>query len=210
MPPLRHIQGFVAALVEDYGSTLPAEARHYLDRVDAGSARMDRMIEALLRLSRVGRAPLQRQTLDLGDIARTAFVELAPAAGERSVEFVVGPLPPATGDPTLVRQLFDNLLTNALKFTGPVAAPRIEVGADSADGEVVLYVRDNGVGFEPEQRETIFGVFRRAHAESDFAGTGVGLSIVKRIVERHGGRVWADGAPGEGATFRFTLPAAVA
>ncbi len=202
--PLRHIEGFIRILEEDFGTQLPEEAKRYLQRVRAGSERMGQLIDALLQLSRVGRAELQPLSVDLAVIARSAFEELRARAGERAIDFVVGPLPRTTADPTLLRQLLDNLIDNAIKFTRPVAAPRIEIGA-SGNGAPVYFVRDNGVGFDPRYGDKLFHVFQRLHGPEEFEGTGIGLSIVRRIVEKHGGRVWAEGAAGQGATFYFTL-----
>ena len=135
------------------------------------------------------------------------WAELSSAPGCGAAELVVRELPEVDADPELLRQVLENLLGNALKFSRPVARPRIEVGVEPSGGEPAIFVRDNGVGFDPKRADGLFSVFRRLHADDEFEGTGVGLGIVKRIVEKHGGRVWAESAPGEGATFFFTLPA---
>lgn len=204
--PLRHIEGFTEILEQEYGAQMPLEARRYVEKVHVGSERMSRMIEALLHLSRVSRAALQRRRTDLSHLVKTSWADLSSVPGTGPATLVVQDLPEADVDPALLRQVFDNLLGNALKFTRSVAEPRIEVGVERRDAEPVFYVRDNGVGFDPQRADRLFTVFRRLHAESEFEGTGVGLSIVKRIVEKHGGRVWAESAPGDGATFFFTLP----
>ena len=204
--PLRHIEGFAEILAEEYGARMPADARDYVARVHAGAARMGRMIEALLRLSRVGRTELERRRTDMAQLAKTAWADVCSTADAGRVAFTVRELPEADADPMLLRQVLGNLLDNALKSTRTVAQPRIEVGIESDGGEPVFHVRDNGVGFDPEFADRLFAVFQKLHAETDFEGHGVGLSIVKRIVEKHGGRVWAESSPGEGATFFFTLP----
>lgn len=203
--PLRHIEGFIRILSEDYGAQLPAEAQHYLARVSSGSARMTELIQGLLVLSRVGRAELKIRPVDLGALAHGAIDELRAAAGERPIEFVTNELPTVTGDATLLRQLFDNLIANAIKFTRPVAAARIEVGTATHNDKAVFYVRDNGVGFDGRYADKLFRVFQRLHRQDEFEGSGIGLSIVKRIVEKHGGRIWAESTPEQGATFYFTL-----
>ncbi|MCK6555780.1 PAS domain S-box protein [Candidatus Binatia bacterium] len=204
--PLRHIEGFIRILEEDYAAALPLEGRHYLDRVRAGSVRINQLIDALLRLVRIGRAEMQPRSVNLTELARATFEDLRQHDNDHAIDFVVGQLPRVSGDPVLLRELFDNLLGNAIKFTRPVVPARIEVGAEQHNGDRVLYVRDNGVGFDPDHGDRLFRVFQRLHNAQDFEGTGIGLSIVKRIVEKHGGRVWAESVPGNGATFYFTLP----
>ena len=169
---------------------------------------MNGMIEALLRLSRLGCAALRLQRCEPASIARSAFDELHAAEPERAVVFEIGALPAVTADLALLRQVYDNLLANALKFTRPVAEARIEVGCERRDGHDAFFVRDNGVGFDAASAVRLFDVFQRLHPAQQFEGTGVGLSIVRRIVERHEGRVWAESSPGNGATFWFTLGAA--
>ncbi|MFN8603021.1 MAG: PAS domain-containing protein [Candidatus Binatia bacterium] len=204
--PLRHIHGFAEILADEYGAQMPANARDYVAKVHAGTERMGRMIEALLHLSRVGRAELERRRTDMTELAKTAWADVCSTADAGRVAFTVRELPEADADPMLLRQVLGNLLDNALKSTRTVAQPRIEVGIESDGGEPVFHVRDNGVGFDPEFADRLFSVFQKLHAETDFEGNGVGLSIVKRIIEKHGGRVWAESSPGEGATFFFTLP----
>jgi signal transduction histidine kinase len=202
--PLRHIAGFAKILVEDYGAHLPADALAYARRIEGGSARMGLLIDALMKLSQVGRAELRARPVDVAAVVQDAYREQS-ALSDRAPELIIGDLPTVEGDPVLLRQLFDNLIGNAVKFTQPVADAWIEVGTAHLNGTRALYVRDNGVGFEPAYADKLFGVFQRLHGQDEFAGTGIGLSIVKRIVERHGGRVWAESAPGSGATFYFTL-----
>ena len=205
--PLRHIGGFTAIIEEEYGGQLPDEVRRYVAKVHAGSERMAGMIDALLKLSRVGRAAPERRSTDVAAMARTVWAELSSAPGSGQAELVVRELPEVDADPELLRQVLENLLGNALKFTRPVAGPRVEVGVGRSDDEAVIFVRDNGVGFDSKGADRLFSVFRRLHADDEFEGAGIGLSIVKRIIEKHGGRVWAESAPGRGATFFFALPA---
>lgn len=203
--PLRHIDGFLRIVLEDHGGELPADVVAPLTRVVAASQRMDALIGALLKLSRLGRQELRRQPVDLAELARAALAELRTSAGERRIELTIQPLPTTSGDPVLLRELFDNLLANAVKFTRPRPTAHIEIGSQAGEATPVFYVRDDGVGFDPAYAHRLFGVFRRLHGDDEFEGTGLGLSIVKRIVERHGGRVWAEGELGRGATIFFTF-----
>jgi PAS domain S-box-containing protein len=205
--PLRHIEGFTYLLQSDYAAGWPDEACHYLERIAAGARRMSQLIEALLELSRVGRVTPLMRSVDLGSVVQTVWDDLRPALGQRTIEFVMGALPVVCGDPRLLRQLFDNLIGNAIKFTRGVTQPRIEVGAVRKNGVLTVYVRDNGVGFDPQLASRLFHVFQRLHSAEEFEGTGIGLSIVRRIVEKHGGRVSATAVPGGGATFSCTFPA---
>jgi PAS domain S-box-containing protein len=204
--PLRHVEGFTRILQADYGADFPPEVQHYLERIAGAAQRMSQLIEALLELSRVGRTTPQVRPVDLGALVRAALDELRPRDDARPIEFVLGALPMVSGDPRLLRQLFDNLLDNAIKFTRDMPAPRIEVGSEQHNGDLVVFVRDNGVGFDPQYAARLFHVFHRLHSAEQFEGTGVGLSIVKRITEKHGGRVWASATPGRGATFYCSLP----
>lgn len=206
--PLRAIDGFSRMVLEDHAEGLDDEGHRLLGVVRESTHKMGALIDDLLAFSRLGRQELRvAEAVDLEELARTVFDELVPSNAKRNVDFRVGPMPPACGDPTMLRQVLTNLLANALKYTRPRDRAVIEVGAEVADGETtVYYVRDNGVGFEMEYADKIFGVFQRLHGGEEFEGTGVGLPIVQRVVERHGGRTWAEGRPGEGATIRFTLP----
>jgi light-regulated signal transduction histidine kinase (bacteriophytochrome) len=165
---------------------------------------MGNLIDDLLAFSRVGRQEMVRKEVDMEALAKAAFQELGPA-GER-ISFTVGRLPRASGDPSLMRQVFLNLISNALKFTAPKAGRAVEVGARTEPDRVVYWVKDNGVGFDMAYAHKLFGVFQRLHTAAEFEGTGVGLALVRRIVHRHGGEVWAEGKVGEGATFSFSLP----
>ena len=203
--PLRSIEGFSQILLEDHASRLDEEARGYLGRVQIASRRLALLIDDLLDLSRVTRSALTRQTVDLSALAREIAAEIEKSQPERRVEFVVADGLVVRGDPRLLRVALENLLGNAFKFTQKEPEAKVEFGAVARDGSVVYYVRDNGVGFEEAYAGKLFGAFQRLHASEDFEGTGIGLATVQRIVQRHGGRVWAEGAVGEGATFFFTL-----
>lgn len=204
--PLRHIEGFARALAEDHAGVLPPDARRCVDRILHGVERMTALIDALLRLSRAGRAELQRAPLDLAALVREVFESLPEShVPGRPIDLVVGPLPVVEADPALTRQLFENLLGNALKFTRPRERAEIRVEVADPGPPPVFAVRDNGVGFDPGATPRLFGVFQRFHSAGEFEGTGIGLSIVQRIVRRHGGRIWAEASPGHGATFYFTL-----
>lgn len=203
--PLRAIGGFSNILVDRYGSQLPPEPVRLLGVVATNVTKMERLIEDLLRLSRLGRQTLEKRPVDLVALVNELVGELKQQHKGPDVEVVVGPLPAAEGDLALLRQVFFNLLSNGFKFTGQAVQPRIEVGFTNEGGETVYFVRDNGAGFDMRYAEKLFGVFQRLHTEAQFQGTGVGLSIVQRIVRRHGGRIWAEAAVNQGATFYFTL-----
>jgi len=204
--PLRSIDGFSQALLEDHADMLNAKGQDYLRRVRAAAQRMGELIDDLLQLSRVGRTDLRRKRVDLSPVARFVAAELAKSEPERHVEVVIQDHLVTEADPSLLRIVLENLLGNAWKFTGKVASPKIEFKAIEAGGEVVYCVCDNGSGFDMNYVGRLFGPFQRLHAEKDFPGTGIGLATVQRIIDRHGGRVWAEGAVGHGATFFFTLP----
>jgi len=204
--PLRALDGFSQALLDRYADRpLDERGRDYLDRIRRASQRMGRLIDDLLKLSRISRAKLAHEPVDLGALARSILRELADAAPDRDVAVVVEDDLRALGDPKLVEIALRNLLSNAWKFTSGKVLARIEVAATVEDGERVFYVRDDGAGFDMAYADQLFGAFQRLHSDADFEGTGIGLATVKRIVRRHGGRVWADAAVGRGATFYFTL-----
>lgn len=201
--PLRGINGYATALVEELGPKLDAEHRLFLDRIGAGAARMGDLIDALLALARVSRTDLKREDVDLGRLAESIVGELKRQQPQRDVEFVCGKDLRAVGDESLVRALLDNLLQNAWKFTSKKGHARIEVGRDDAG----FFVSDTGAGFDMAYGDKLFAPFQRLHQQTDFAGTGIGLATVQRIVQRHGGRIWAEGKVDAGATFHFTLEA---
>jgi light-regulated signal transduction histidine kinase (bacteriophytochrome) len=175
-------------------------------RIRRANERMGELIEALLALSQTSRAPLARENVDLSAMAREILSELQAGDAARAVEIVIGTGLQANGDPRLLRVVMENLIVNAWKFTGRRSQPRIEVGAEPADeGKLCYFVRDNGAGFDMAHATRLFDVFHRLHTDKAFPGTGVGLATVQRVVHRHGGRIWAQAAPDEGATFYFTL-----
>jgi PAS domain S-box-containing protein len=203
--PLRSIDGFSQALLEDYADRLDDEGKTMLRRVRAGSQRMAELIDALLGLSRVTRSELRRTRVDLSAAARAIAGALAAAEPERGVEFVIADGIVVEGDARLLRVVLQNLLENAWKFTRGRAQARIEFGVTAEDGRPVYFVRDDGAGFDMAYAGKLFAPFQRMHAARDFSGTGIGLATVERIVRRHGGRAWAEGAVDRGATFYFTL-----
>jgi signal transduction histidine kinase len=203
--PLRTITGFCDMYLAEYGKDVPQAGRQMLDRVVNGATRMDQLIEDLLRFCRYGRQPLRKAAVSLEAIVRTVVEDLQSGAAGRAVEWRIGALPEVEGDASLLQQVYANLLSNAFKFTRSRTPAIIEVGGNEVNGERVLFVRDNGAGFDMNYAAKLFGVFQRLHSTSEFEGTGVGLSIVQRIVQRHGGRIWAQSEPERGATFFFTL-----
>jgi PAS domain S-box-containing protein len=203
--PLRAMTGFSAIVMDANRDKLDSESVGHLRRIQAGAQRMTELIEDLLDLARISRQEMHRENFSLSALAEQAAESLVQANPERTVRLTVQPDMHAHGDPRLIRIVLDNLLGNAWKFTAGTAEARIEVGQDKLDGESVFFVRDNGAGFDMQYADKLFGAFQRLHGQQEFEGTGIGLSIVQRIVIRHGGRAWADGKVGEGATFYFTL-----
>ncbi len=208
--PLRAIEGFSRILIEEHASALSGPAKELLDSIRRNTRRMDGLITDLLALSRASRAEIRSVEVDMERLARSVYEELAAgpasAPAKDRLEFRMGSLPPAHGDPDLLRQVWLNLLGNAIKYTQPKAGATIEVSGRREDNRQVYVVRDTGVGFDPRYTPKLFGVFERLHSRQEFEGTGVGLAIVRRIIERHGGETWGEGALGEGATFSFSLP----
>jgi len=205
--PLRHVGGYAGMLQKHLGTALDERGRHLLKTVIESAKRMGVLIDDLLTFSRMGRAELQQTDIDLNALLEEAIAGQPDLAG-RNVEWKKHRLPNVKGDPALLRQVFVNLISNALKYTRPRDPAVIEVGCHDGDNsnEVTVFVRDNGVGFEPEYTHKLFGVFQRLHDAEQFEGTGIGLANVRRIITRHRGRTWAEGAPGQGATFYFSLP----
>ena len=204
--PLRHIDGFARMALEKSRGLDEALVKH-LDTVIQAAGGMGRMIEGLLGLSRVGRAGLQRRPVDMARLVEEARGQLGPAAARPALHWKIGALPTVRGDPELLRLVWINLLSNALKYSSRRPQPEIQIGTQTADdGKLVFFVRDNGVGFDMQYVGKLFGVFQRLHRADEFSGTGVGLAIVQRVVARHGGRVWADGKVDGGAMFSFSLP----
>ncbi|HYF92455.1 MAG TPA: ATP-binding protein [Symbiobacteriaceae bacterium] len=205
--PLRSINGFSQILLEDYADRLDDLGREYLERICAGTLRMDQLIEAFLRLSRVIRADLVPQAVDLTVMVQAVVAELRSSEGCEKAAVTIQPGMRVTADANLLRVALQNLLSNACKFSAPRPRPVIEVGVDRKNGETVYFVRDNGVGFDMASAGKLFQPFQRLHAEREFKGAGIGLATVQRIIQRHGGRIWAESRAGEGAVFYFTLPA---
>jgi PAS domain S-box-containing protein len=204
--PLRAIDGFARILIEDYADKLDAEGRRVLNVVCANAQKMDQLITGLLTLSRVTRGGIQFARVDMTALAQAVYREIASPETQAAFTFSVAPLPDAVGDSTLLGQVWSNLIGNAIKYTRPKAERRIEIGGRPENGLNIYYVKDSGVGFNPDYTAKLFGVFQRLHKVEEFEGTGVGLAIVQRIVHRHGGQVWAEGHLNQGATFYFALP----
>jgi light-regulated signal transduction histidine kinase (bacteriophytochrome) len=203
--PLRGIDGFSQALVEDCAENISAEGKVYIGHLRDSAQHMARLIDGLLSLSRLGRTEICRARINLASIARTVLARLRRDHPERSVEMIIPAEIMADGDGRLLEIVFENLLGNAWKFTGKRADARVEVGELFQDGQQVCFVRDNGAGFDTAYAEKLFAVFQRLHTVSEFAGSGIGLANVERIIRRHGGRIWGEGKVGQGATFYFTL-----
>jgi light-regulated signal transduction histidine kinase (bacteriophytochrome) len=202
--PLRAIDGFGKALLDHCGPSLDEKGRHYLQRVRAGTKRMGDLIDDMLGLARISRKELTRQRVDLSAMAEGVAAELAGRDGGKRVHVVVEAGLTATADSGLVEVLLENLMGNAWKFSSRKDDPMVQVGRLHGEGHV-FYVRDNGAGFDMAYADKLFGAFQRLHSDAEFEGTGIGLATVQRIVNRHGGRVWAEGEPGKGAAFYFTL-----
>lgn len=204
--PLRHVTGFVELLEKHAGARLDEKSARYVRTISEASRRMGSLIDDLLTLSRIGRTTLSEVEVDLGQLASDTIQQLSGEIGDRQIEWTVGKLPRVKGDLTLLRNVMTNLLSNSVKYTRTREKARIELGSFERDDEWVCYVRDNGVGFDPQFAGKLFGVFQRLHSSEDFEGTGIGLASVRRVIQRHGGRTWAEGAVDQGATFYFTLP----
>jgi PAS domain S-box-containing protein len=204
--PLRHIAGFSRILIEDFGPLLPAEARAHVQRIEEGVQRIALLVDELLKFGRVGRHTVRLQSVPLNPLVEEVISLLQPAAGARVIDWKTANLPSLECDPVLMKQVFQNLLSNALKFTRPRDRAVIEIGYRHENGETVVFVRDNGVGFNMQYQGKLFGVFQRLHRAEDFEGTGIGLATVQRIVQKHGGRVWAEAELDKVATFYFTVP----
>jgi len=203
--PLRAVDGFSQAVLEDYGSKLPAEGHRYLQIIRDGAQRMGVLIDDLLTFSRLSRMDLVRQKVQNRALVDEALRELNSQSDGREIDWRIAELPPCEGDPALLKQVWVNLLSNALKYTRKREAVRIEIGSRRENNQDVFFVRDNGTGFDMQYADKLFGVFQRLHRAEEFEGTGVGLAIVQRIVHRHGGRIWAKAAVDRGAEFSFTL-----
>jgi PAS domain S-box-containing protein len=204
--PLRHVEGFVEILRTSKGSTMDEESQRYLQTIAQSARQMGNLIDDLLAFSRTARAELRKAKVDLAALVQGVLHDLRQDTLERDVEWVIGELPQVEGDPALLRQVLLNLICNALKYSRTRKKARIEIGSRSTPAEHVIFIADNGVGFEPRYAHKLFGVFQRLHRSSDFEGTGIGLANVRRIIHRHGGRTWAEGQVDRGATFYISLP----
>jgi len=205
--PLRHIDGYASLLAKTAGTTLTDKAQRYLQTISDSAKQMGQLIDDLLVFSRMGRQEMLHATVDLNQLVKTVIHDLRLDLHAKPISWTIGSLPVVSADPAMLRQVYMNLISNAVKFTATRPEPKIEIGArDGAQGEVELFVRDNGVGFDMQYVNKLFGVFQRLHRNDEFEGTGIGLANVRRIIHRHGGRTWADGAIDRGATFHFSLP----
>ncbi len=204
--PLRHIDGFVTLLRHHAETLLDEKGRHYVNTISAAAKHMGQLIDDLLVFSQVGRTEMVKTMVPLSRLVSEAIEALQGETEGRAITWKIHPLPSVPGDPSLLRQVFVNLLSNAIKYTRNTARACIEIASHTTDTEHTISVRDNGVGFDMSHAHKLFGVFQRLHSTREFEGTGIGLANVRRIIARHGGRTWAEGAPGKGATFFFSLP----
>jgi len=205
--PLRAIDGYSQVVLEKFGPQLPQDGQRYLQTIRAGAQKMGELIDDLLTFARLNRQELTKRSFDTGELVRSTLQELGAPAPERKIEIKIGKLPTSYGDPALLKQVWQNLLSNAFKYSRKKESVLVEIGCEKIDGLETFFVRDNGSGFDMRYADKLFSVFQRFHRAEDYEGTGVGLAIVQRIIRRHGGRVWADAAVDHGATFYFTLKA---
>lgn len=203
--PLRALNGYAKILEEDYGESLDNDAKRMLGAISSNAQKMGRLIDDLLEFARMGKNQVKKTSIHMADVVNNVIEDIKYATSCQT-DFVINPLPDAYADNTLINQVWVNLISNAIKYSGKKSQPRVEIGFYRAQGEIVFYVKDNGAGFDMTFANKLFGVFQRLHSADDFEGTGIGLAIIHRVVTRHGGRVWAEGKIGEGATFYFTLP----
>jgi len=203
--PLRAMDGFSRAVMEDYGSQLPADGQRYLQIIRTSAQRMGNLIDDLLSFSRLSRATLSKRTIDVRSLVQETLEELRSQREGREIQLNIGDLPACEGDTALLKQVWINLLSNAFKYTQKRSSAVVEIGCKKEGHANIYFVRDNGTGFDMRYANKLFGVFQRLHRAEDYEGTGVGLAIVQRIIHRHGGRVWAEAVVDQGATFYFTL-----
>jgi light-regulated signal transduction histidine kinase (bacteriophytochrome) len=204
--PLRAIDGFSKFVLEDYGSKLDSEGQRLLGLIRSNTQKMDKLITDILSLSRVTRGEQKKSKVDMTKMALSMFNEAVTPEILKRMKFAIDTLPETYADPTYIKQVWINLISNAIKFSSLKTVPEIKIGGYNDKGRHVYFISDNGVGFNPEYAHKLFGVFQRLHKANEFEGTGVGLAIVQRIIHRHGGTVWAEGKEGLGATFYFSLP----
>jgi light-regulated signal transduction histidine kinase (bacteriophytochrome) len=205
--PLRHVLGFVELLQKEAGATLSEKSLRLLQTISGSAKRMGKLIDDLLAFSRIGRAELQKTDVNLDELLRETLGDFLPETKARKIEWLIHPLPPVRADRASLRLVLVNLISNAVKFTGGRAEAKIEIGrAPGGEDETVVFIHDNGAGFDPAYAGKLFGVFQRLHTQDEFEGTGIGLANVQRIVHKHGGRTWAEGKEDGGATFYFSIP----
>jgi signal transduction histidine kinase len=205
--PLRHIMGFVAILQNDIGPSLSETSLGHLTKVSQAARRMGKLIDDLLIFSRVGHSKMQKTEVNLDELVQDTLNDFAAETKERKIAWNIHSLPPVQADPALLRMALVNLISNAVKFTGARAEAKIEIGCvPGGEDETVVFIRDNGAGFDPRYASKLFGVFQRLHSLDEFEGTGIGLANVRSIIQRHGGRTWAEGVVDSGATFYFSIP----
>ena len=205
--PLRAIDGFSRVLMKEYPDKMDTEGKRLLNVMRSNATQIAQLIDGLLMFSHTGRQPLNQSEINMQELAQAAFDEISATEKSRQVVLELHDLPKAFADPDMIQQVFLGLLSNALKFTRPKENPQVEIGYKTSNtNQNLYYVRDNGVGFDMQYADKLFGVFQRLHNVEEFEGTGVGLALVQRILLRHGGRVWAEGKVNEGATFYFSLP----
>jgi PAS domain S-box-containing protein len=203
--PLRAIDGFTRIIAEDFRDSIPPEANPYFKHISDASAQMGQLIDDMLRLSRITRVELRPYMVDLSELAFAIIHDLQNREPERKIKITIQPHLTTTGDERLLKLALENLLNNAWKFTGKVKHPHIEVGQTTLKDETVFFIKDNGIGFDMAYVNKLFGAFQRLHSVDEFPGTGIGLAIVQRVINKHGGQIWVESAPNEGATFYFTL-----
>ena len=204
--PLRHIIGFADILVTDYYTQLPYDARHYLDTITDSAKKMGVLIDDLLSFSRTSRIEMEKELLDIDELINEVLAQIKPNINERNIVWKISPLHQVYGDKNLLKQVFINLIENAIKYTRTKKKAIIKIGSKQDGKEIIFFIHDNGVGFDMYYSKKLFGVFQRLHSSDQFEGTGIGLANVRRIVSRHGGRTWAEGKVDEGATFYFSIP----
>jgi light-regulated signal transduction histidine kinase (bacteriophytochrome) len=204
--PLRHVLGFVEILQKDAGSSLSEKNRQHLTTISQATKRMGNLIDDLLAFSRIGQSKIKKIEVNLDWLIQETLGDFQTEIKERNIILEIHPLPAVQADRALLRMVLVNLISNAVKFTGARADAKIEIGSTAGDGETVVFIRDNGAGFDPKYATKLFGVFQRLHSQDEFEGTGIGLANVQRIVHRHGGRAWAEGVVDGGATFYFSIP----
>jgi PAS domain S-box-containing protein len=204
--PLRAIDGYTRILLEDFGDRIDKEGKRIIDVITHNAIKMGQLIDNLLDFSRLGRKELVKLQINTHNLVEPIITDLKRQTADRQLTWNIHPLPPSTGDVNMLKQVWINLLSNAVKYTRNQPQPQIEIGSLPGENGNIFYVKDNGVGFDMQYSSKLFGVFQRLHSEEEFEGTGVGLAIAQRIVDRHGGRIWAEGEPGAGATFFFLIP----